>query len=76
MSNLLTRDGRIPKRKWVVLPRSGNKVLSSHQYKSSAMDRAITLAYKNDAVYVVGEIGFERNGKPAIFEVWIAHKTH
>jgi hypothetical protein len=64
MSNLLTRDGRVPKNKWVVLPYSGGRPVSKHQFKSAAMDKALTLTYRNGKRYVVCEIMVAPSGKP------------
>ena len=68
--NLLTRDGRIPKNKWIVIRYSGGPILSRHKHKSSAMDAALTRASKTGDVFAVGEIGTDKFGKPGIFEVY------
>ena len=64
MSTLLTRDGRIPKNKWLVLPYTGGRIISRHAYKSSAMDRALTKAYNTGKTHVVCEIKVTLTGKP------------
>lgn len=63
MASLLTRDGRIPKNKWVVLSYSGGRPLSRHQFKSSAMDKALTKTYQTGKRYVVCEIMKAPSGK-------------
>lgn len=68
--NILTRDGRIPKNKWIVIRWSGGPILSRHRHKSSAMDAALTRASKNGDVFVVGEIRIDFYGKPGIYEVY------
>ena len=63
MDNLLTRDGRVPKNKWVVLPYSGGRPVSKHQFKSSAMDKALMKTYGTGKRYVVCEIMRAPSGK-------------
>jgi hypothetical protein len=64
MSTLLTRDGRVPKNKWVVLSYSGGRPLSKHQFKSSAIDKALMKTYQTGNRYVVCEIMVAPSGKP------------
>lgn len=71
---LLTKDGRIPKNKWVVLLYSGGKILSRHQFKSAAMDRAIIKSSVTGRAYVVGEVGLDGAGKPVVRAVFVADR--
>lgn len=64
MAQLLTRDGRIPKAKWLVLPYTGGRIISKHQFKSSAMDKALTMTYRTAKTYVVCEIRVTAAGQP------------
>ena len=70
MSSLLTRDGQIPKNKWVVLPRGGGRIVSKHQFKSAAMDKALTMSSRTGKVYSVCTIEFTDSGKPALYLQW------
>ena len=70
MSTLLTRDGRIPKNKWVVMGYSGGRITSRHQFKSAAMDRALTVARRTGQKQVVCEIGVDARGVPALWMSW------
>lgn len=70
-SKLLTRDGRIPKNKWIVIPRSGGRIVSRHQFKSGAMDKALTLAARTGKKYAVCVIQMDF-GKPALYEEYVA----
>lgn len=60
----------VPKRKWVVMPYAGGRVISSHLYKSTAMDRALTEARRAGKKMVVCEIGKDRNGKRVLWMSW------
>ena len=66
---LLTKDGRIPKNKWVVL-----LYLSRHQFKSAAMDRALIKSSVTGRAYVVGEVGLDGAGKPVVRAVFVADR--
>jgi hypothetical protein len=69
---LLTRDGRIPKNKWIVLPYTGGRIISKHAFKSTAMDRALMLTYRTAKTYVVCEIQTTLTGKPFLATAYIA----
>lgn len=75
MSNLLTKDGRIPKNKWCLILRSGGRIISRHAFKSIAMDKALIKSSVTGRAYAVGEIGLDRHGRPAIFEVFVADRN-
>lgn len=69
---LLTHDGKIPKNKWVVINSVGKvRIHSRHQFKSAAMDRALTKAYNTGRDFAVGEIAM-RKGEPVIYGRFIA----
>jgi hypothetical protein len=55
-SSLLTKDGRVPKQKWVVIRKGTGRISSRHQYKSAAMDRALTNEHRSGGVWEVCEI--------------------
>lgn len=67
---LLTRDGRIPKNKWVVLPYTGGRIVSKHAFKSSAMDKALTETFRTAKTHVVCEIRATLTGKPFLATVF------
>jgi hypothetical protein len=64
MAQLLTRDGRIPKNKWLVLPYTGGRIISRHVYKSAAMDKALMMTYRTGKTHVVCETKVTLTGKP------------
>ena len=64
MAQLLTRDGRIPKAKWLVLPYTGGRIISRHTFKSAAMDKALMMTYRTAKTFVVCEIKVTLTGKP------------
>lgn len=72
MSTLLTRDGRIPKNKWLVLPYTGGRIISRHAFKSSAMDKALMLTYRTAKTYVVCETKVTLAGKPFLASSFIS----
>lgn len=67
---LLTRDGRIPTKKWVVMGYSGGRIISRHHFKSAAMDRALTAARRSGKKMVVCEIGIDRDGTGVLWMSW------
>lgn len=68
---LLTRDGRIPKKKWIVIKRTGGRIVSRHQFKSAAMDKALSMHSRTGNLYAVCVIAMDF-GKPALYEEWVA----
>jgi len=70
---LLTKDGRIPKNKWILI--SHGRIISRHAFKSVAMDRALIKASVTGRTYIVGEIRFGAYGKPAAYEVFVADRN-
>lgn len=72
MSTLLTRDGRIPKNKWLVLPYTGGRIISRHSHKSTAMDRALMVAYHTAKTHVVCEIKVSGAGQPFLSTAYTA----
>lgn len=70
MAQLLTRDGRIPKAKWLVLPYTGGRIISKHTFKSAAMDKALMMTYRTAKTYVVCEIRTTAAGQPFLASVY------
>jgi hypothetical protein len=56
MSTLLTKGGRVPKKKWIVIRKGTGRISSRHQFKSSAMDKALINEYRSGGVWEVCEI--------------------
>ena len=70
MAQLLTRDGRIPKLKWLVLPYTGGRIISRHAFKSAAMDKALAMDYRTGKTHVVTEIVTTAAGRPFLQTVF------
>ena len=67
---LLTRDGRVPKDKWVVMGYSGGRILSRHRFKSSAMTKALVTSQMTGKKMVVCEIAIDRDGRGVLWMDW------
>jgi hypothetical protein len=65
--NLLTSSGRIPKKKWFVMRRSDWRVISRHQFKSAALDKALLVASKTGQKYALCVIAMH-GGEPVLVE--------
>jgi len=67
---MLTKDGRLPANRWVVIAYVGGRPRAQVRFKSSAMDRALTLARKTGLRMVVARIELDGSGKPALYHHW------
>lgn len=74
MAQLLTRDGRVPRNKWVVLPYTGGRIISKHAYKSAAMDKALMETYRTAKTHVVAEIMVTLTGKPFLATAYVTKR--
>jgi hypothetical protein len=67
--NLLTSSGRIPKKKWFVVRRADFRIISRHQFKSAAMDKALLVASKTGKKYAICVIAMH-GGEPVLVETY------
>ncbi len=56
--------------KWAVVAYAGGRVRAQAKFKSSAMDKALTLARKTGLRMVVAEVRRGSGGKPALYHSW------
>jgi hypothetical protein len=72
-SILLTRDGRIPKNKWLLI--SNGRIISRHRSRKVATDQALIKSSVTGHTYSVGETRIDGNGRPTIFGVATASRS-
>lgn len=68
---MVTKDGKLPKNRWVVLPSAGGRPIAQIRFKSSAIDRALTASRRSGAKMAVCNIDIDHHGYPALYEQMI-----